>query len=87
MYRKLSSDSSSSGRLADGGSKGFEGGTGAARERAGGVGLYGQKGSSTQSFAVLTSMGIYHGSLAVGSKVRMPVGRDYMSMCEMMRLI
>lgn len=43
---------------------------GAALRGRGGVGK-GQKEVAPQSFALLTSMGIYHGSLALGSQVRM----------------
>lgn len=45
------------------------GGAAALRGRGGGVGKKEHKEVPPQSFALLTSMGIYHGSLALGSQV------------------
>lgn len=78
VYRRASGAPGGAGALParDAGGGGVGGGLGALRGRGGaslggrgGGGGKGHKEAPPQSFALLTSMGIYHGSLALGSQV------------------
>lgn len=68
VHRRVSAGATSTARMGDGGGVGGRGLGSKGRGGGGGTAL-GLK-ESTQSFAVLTSMGIYHGTLALGNQVR-----------------